>query len=100
MALALAAVAATVRTTVASANSLPVDFRVAMMSRMSSARDMVIAKIRLERRQALRFVGGGEQVDVRQRRLHAARSGFNNSMTDPYAFDRLPVPLDTISWIH
>jgi hypothetical protein len=30
----------------------------------------------------------------------SSRSGFNNSMTDPHAFDRLPVPLDAISWIH
>src|SRR5262249_37521249 len=114
---ALAAVAATVRTTVASANGSPFAFMAETSSRMSppesiTGPSVVPAKagthnhrprdfssdrgygsppargrerssrvqspsdpreVRFERRKAVEVVGGREQVDVRQRGLHAAR---------------------------
>src|SRR5271170_7221253 len=69
---ALAAVAATVRTTVASANGSPADFFDEMMSRTSDARFMSESReIRLERGEAVEIVRRGEQIDIGQRRLHA-----------------------------
>src|SRR5262249_3445472 len=68
-------VAATVRTTVASANGSPAALRVEMMLRMSAARSMRSdpRKIRLERRQAFEIVGGSKQIHIGQGRPHAAR---------------------------
>src|ERR1700684_1138552 len=71
---ALAAVAATVRTTVASTNDSPDVLRDAMVSRMSSARFMSnLRQIRLERGETFQIVRRREQIDIGQRRLHAAR---------------------------
>src|SRR5262245_348302 len=72
---AFAAVAATVRTTVASANGSPAALRADMMPRMSEARSMTSypREIRFEGRQAFEIVRGREQIDIRQCRLHAAR---------------------------
>src|SRR6202161_4098269 len=71
---ALAAVAATVRTTVASTNDSPDVLRDAMVSRMSSARFMSnLRQIRLERGETFEIVRRREQIDIGQRRLHAAR---------------------------
>src|SRR5262249_28895798 len=72
---ALAAVAATVRTTVASANGSPLALRVEITSRMSVASSMASdpRQIGLERRQSFEIVGGSEQVDIGQRGLHTAR---------------------------
>src|SRR5215813_9297177 len=72
---ALAAVAATVRTTVASANGSPLAFMVEMRSRMSVASSMASdpRQMRFERREAFEIVGGSEQVDIGQRGLHPAR---------------------------
>src|SRR5580704_6486960 len=71
---ALAAVAATVRTTVASTKDSPDVLRDAMVSRMSSARFISnLRQIRLERCEALEIVRQREQIDIGQRRLHAAR---------------------------
>src|SRR5262245_2893408 len=71
---AFAAVAATVRTTVASATGSPAALRAEMMPRMSDARSTSYPReIRFERRQAFKIVRGREQVDIGQRRLHAAR---------------------------
>src|SRR6202451_3801462 len=71
---ALAAVAATVRTTVATANGCPADLRLAIMSRMSLARSILdFRQIGLKGREAFEIVRRRKQVDVRQRRLHAAR---------------------------
>src|SRR5580693_8565466 len=73
---ALAAVAATVRTTVASTNDSPDVLRDAIVSRMSSARFILdLRQIRLERREAFEIVRRREQIDIGQRRLHAARLG-------------------------
>src|SRR6266545_1469648 len=74
---ALAAVAATVRTTVASANGWPAALRSEMVSRMSLAWSIVSdpREVRFERGEALEVVGGSEQIDMRQRRLHAACFG-------------------------
>src|ERR1700676_3837549 len=72
---ALAAVAATVRTTVASANGSPVAVRTEMMPRMSDALRIgsYPRKIRLERREAFEIVGWSKKVDIGQCRAHAAR---------------------------
>src|SRR6202045_2191760 len=71
---ALAAVAATVRTTVASTNDSPDVLRDAMLSRISSARFMSdLRQIGLKRRETFEIVRRREQVDIGQRRLHAAR---------------------------
>src|SRR5262245_61634067 len=72
---ALAAVAATVRTTVASANGSPLALRVEITSRMSIASSMASdpRQIRLERRETFEVVGGREQVDMGEGGLHAAR---------------------------
>src|SRR5262245_20740242 len=72
---AFAAVAATVRTTVASANGSPAALRAEIMPRMSEARSITSypCEIRLEGRQAFDIVRRREQVDIWQRRLHAAR---------------------------
>src|SRR5580704_6655388 len=71
---ALAAVAATVRTTVASTNDSPDVLRDAISSRISSARFMShLRQIRLECGEAFQIVRRREQVDIGQRRLHAAR---------------------------
>src|SRR5580700_2955722 len=71
---ALAAVAATVRTTVASTNDSPDVLRDAIVSRMSSARFISnLRQIRLERGEAFQIVRRREQIDIGQRRLHAAR---------------------------
>src|SRR5579862_393995 len=72
---ALAAVAATVRTTVASANGTPADFRVETISRMSLARFIGsdLRQIGFECRQTFKIMRRREQVDIGQRRLHAAR---------------------------
>src|SRR5262245_40440459 len=72
---ALAAVAATVRTTVASANGSPLALRVEMTSRMSVASSMASdpGQIGLERRETFEIVRRREQVDVGQGSLHAAR---------------------------
>src|SRR5580698_8016931 len=71
---ALAAVAATVRTTVASTNDSPDVLRDAMLSRMSSARFMSdLRQIGLERGETFQIVRRRKQIDIGQRRLHAAR---------------------------
>src|SRR5215471_21854480 len=72
---ALAAVAATVRTTVASANGSPAALRADMMPRMSDARSIKSypGEIGLECRKAFEIVRGGKQIDIGQRCLHAAR---------------------------
>src|SRR5580704_12516519 len=71
---ALAAVAATVRTTVASTNDSPDVLRDEILSRMSSARFMShLRQIGLERGETLEIVRRCEQIDIGQRRLHAAR---------------------------
>src|SRR6202008_1865808 len=72
---ALAAVAATVRTTVASANGSPAALRAEMMARMSAARSIESypGKIGLKSRKAFKIVRGGNQIDIRQCGLHAAR---------------------------
>src|SRR5262245_13439815 len=72
---ALAAVAATVRTTVASANGSPAALRVEIMRRMSEARSMRSdpRQIRLERRKAFEIVRRRKEINVRQRGLHATR---------------------------
>src|ERR1700719_1671780 len=71
---ALAAGAATVRTTVASTNDSPDVLRDAMLSRMSSARFMSdLRQIGLERGETFQIVRRREQIDIGQRRLHAAR---------------------------
>src|ERR1700732_4162365 len=71
---ALAAVAATVRTTVAIANGSPAALRAWMMRRMSAAESISDPRqIGFERRQAFEIMGGREQIDVGQRCLHAAR---------------------------
>src|SRR5262249_62179325 len=138
---ALAAVAATVRTTVASANGSPFCLRVAARS-MTSLRsitldlsvvpaqgrphdhrarkicirplsmgprlrgdDIVCAncnrisdprEVRLERRQAVEIVGRREQVDVGQRRLHAARHrrivAPADQRVEPYDAAAAPAP--------
>src|SRR5262252_3153056 len=73
---AFAAVAATVRTTVASANGSPAALRLEMVPRISSARAMnsYPCEIGLERREAREIVGRREQVDKGQRRLHSPRA--------------------------
>src|SRR5580704_5779530 len=71
---ALAAVAATVRTTVASTKDSPDVLRDAIVSRMSSARFISnLRQIGLERGETFEIVRGSEQIDIGQRRLHAAR---------------------------
>src|SRR5580700_4863291 len=71
---ALAAVAATVRTTVASTNDSPELLRDEMLSRMSSARFMSdLRQIGLERGETFEIMRRREQIDIGQRRLHAAR---------------------------
>src|SRR5215813_9295137 len=72
---ALAAVAATVRTTVARANGSHLAWMVEMRSRMSVASSMASdpRQMRFERREAFEIVGGSEQVDIGQRGLHPAR---------------------------
>src|SRR5580704_5714092 len=71
---ALAAVAATVRTTVASTNDSPDVLRDAMVSRMSSARFISdLRQIVFERGETFQIVRRREQIDIGQRRLHAAR---------------------------
>src|ERR1700685_250054 len=71
---ALAAVAATVRTTVASTNDSPDVLRDAMVSRVSSARFMSnLRQIGFERGETFQIMRRREQIDIGQRRLHAAR---------------------------
>src|ERR1700734_2254578 len=71
---ALAPVAATVRTTVASTNDSPDVLRDEILSRMSSARFMShLRQIGLERGETFQIVRRREQIDIGQRRLHAAR---------------------------
>src|SRR5262249_36807933 len=72
---ALAAVAATVRTTVASTNGSPAAPRDEMMPRISVAFFMKSqpCKIAFRCRQAFEIVRGRKEVDVRQRCLHSAR---------------------------
>src|SRR3984957_5993490 len=71
---ALAAVADTVRTTVASTKDSPAVLRDEILSRMSSARFMSdLRQIRLERRETFQIMRRREQIDIGQRRLHAAR---------------------------
>src|SRR5580692_2729876 len=71
---ALAAVAATVRTTVASTNDSPDVLRDAILSRMSSARFISdLRQIGLECGETFEIVRRREQIDIGQRRLHAAR---------------------------
>src|SRR5215470_408246 len=72
---ALAAVAATVRTTVASANGSPAALRVEIMRRISEARSMRsdLCKIGLERREAFEIVGRRKEIDIGQCRLHPTR---------------------------
>src|SRR5262245_45579644 len=72
---ALAAVDATVRTTVASANGSPAALRAEMMPRMSEARSIKSypGEIGLKGRKAFEIVGRGKQIDKRQRCLHAPR---------------------------
>src|SRR5580700_1437100 len=70
---ALAAVAATVRTTVASTNDSPDVLRDAIVSRMSSARFMSdLRQIGLERGETFEIVRRREQIEIGQRGLHAA----------------------------
>src|SRR5262249_57155753 len=72
---ALAAVAATVRTTVASTNGSPAALRDEMMTRISVAFFIKSqpCKIGFQCRQAFEIVRGRKEVDVRQRCLHSAR---------------------------
>src|SRR5262249_43251683 len=72
---ALAAVAATVRTTVANTNGFPAALRDEMMPRMSVAFfiESHSCKIGFQCRQALEIVRGCKEVDVWQRRLHSSR---------------------------
>src|SRR5215831_8938882 len=71
---ALAAVAATVRTTVASTNGSPAALRDEMMPRISVAFFIKSqpCKIGFQCRQAFEIVRGRKQIDVRQRCLHSA----------------------------
>src|SRR5215813_2938884 len=72
---AFAAVAATVRTTVASANGSPAALRVEIVRRMSEARFMRSdpRQIRLERRKTFEIVRRRKKIDIGQRSLHPAR---------------------------
>src|SRR5580704_7616772 len=73
---ALAAVAATVRTTVASAKASPFCFIVEISSRISVARFISDPReIGFERREAGEIVRRREQVDIGQRRLHSPGAG-------------------------
>src|SRR6185437_6051400 len=73
-----AAVAPSLRTTVATAKGCSSPFMRAMQSMTSSmslliCRSLEVPERRLERREAVEIVGRGEEIDIRQRRGHAAR---------------------------